>query len=124
MKYIAIDYDDTLELYPDSFKEICDIFREQGVTPVIVTARSYKHISYHLENLIPDAKDAQVGVVFCHWLPKAYICKTFGIRPMFWIDDSPEVINRGWDFGEREEFEVALERGYVQYLTAEDVQKL
>lgn len=96
-RVIAIDYDDTLSLSPNMWRDIIPIFKAFGFNVCIVTYRSdnsagaWGYGSY--SNADMDwAINICDQVVFTAGKSKRDFCAARGIYPHIWIDDSPEAI--------------------------------
>ena len=125
VEYVAIDYDDTLKGRVEVFRPFIEALRKTSHVPIIVTARSRKHLEdHHIKDLVPDAIELGLDIIFCHWMPKQYCANICGVRPAFWVDDSPEVIKRSWEAGERDSIEEVIDKGYICRVSVEELKCL
>lgn len=95
---IAIDYDDTLSLKPDMWREIIPLFKKFGFKVYIVTYRYSNGIGNTYWGFAADNSDMDWaielcdGVVFTGLKSKRLFCQQNNIYPDIWIDDTPEAI--------------------------------
>ena len=87
-KIIAIDYDDTISLNIEAWKQIISLFSSLGAIVYVVTYRN----STQFEDMnlkIPNIKD----YIFTNAIAKRTYCeKIVNIKVDIWIDDLPESI--------------------------------
>lgn len=90
-KIIAIDYDDTISLNVEAWKEIIKLFASFGAIIYVIT---YRHSTQFndMDMNIPHVKD----FIFTNAMGKKKYCEEIaGVSVDIWIDDSPESIV--WD---------------------------
>ena len=87
-KIIAIDYDDTISLNIEAWKQIINLFTSLGAIVYVVTYRS----STQFDDMcldIPNVKDT----IFTNAIAKKKYCEDVAnIDVDIWIDDLPESI--------------------------------
>ncbi len=84
---IGIDYDDTITVHPNMFKDIINVFRKYGCDLYIVTARAQGDYSDNLK----DYLDIVDGIIFSEATAKQDIAEID-----IWIDDFPLAITHDW----------------------------
>lgn len=93
-KVIAIDYDDTLSLNIEAWKQIVALFHSFGAVVYIVT---YRH-STQFDDMCLDITHVK-DIIFTNGCGKKKYCEEIaGVEVDIWIDDSPESIL--YDYGE------------------------
>ena len=87
-KIIAIDYDDTISLNIEAWKQIISLFSSLGAIVYIVTYRSSTQFE-DMDLKIPNIKD----YIFTNAIAKKTYCEEIvNIKVDIWIDDLPESI--------------------------------
>lgn len=87
-KIVAIDYDDTISLNIDAWKQIINLFASLGAIVYVVTYRESTRFD-DMDLDIPHVKD----FIFTNASAKKKYCEDIvGIEVDIWIDDSPESI--------------------------------
>jgi len=87
-KIIAIDYDDTISLNIDAWKQIIKLFHSFGAIIYVVTYRE----STRFDDMILDIPYVR-DFIFTNANGKKKYCEdVVGIEADIWIDDSPESI--------------------------------
>jgi hypothetical protein len=87
-KIIAIDYDDTISLNIDAWKQVINLFSSLGAIVYVVTYRESTRFD-DMELDIPNVKD----YIFTNANGKRKYCEeVVGVEVDIWIDDSPESV--------------------------------
>ena len=95
---VAIDYDDTLSLKPNMWREIIPLFKAFGFKVYIVTYRFQSGAGNNYWGFASDNSDMDWaieladGVVFTGAKSKRLFCQNLDIYPDIWIDDTPDAI--------------------------------
>ena len=90
---IGIDFDDTISLNPEMFKDIINIFKKNEFSVIIVTARNHNDFC----DLLNEFKELVDRIIFTNGVAKEDVVSEFNINIDIWIDDTPICITHSFD---------------------------
>jgi len=87
-KVIAIDYDDTISLDVDAWRQIISLFTSLGFIVYVVTYRQ----STQFDDMVMDIEGVRDYLFTNNTSKKKYCSEIVGIEVDIWIDDCPASI--------------------------------
>lgn len=92
--HIALDYDDTYAANRPMWASIVKVMQSHGCDVRFVTARFETPNNYSNDEIIFDAKNLDIPIIYCNGVQKAQRCDDVGFPVDIWIDDFPVLIPR------------------------------